>query len=88
MYGEPEPGALEATVTGEVTLADLERWAAIEVDPELIYSTRRGGAPITAVKRLLLKLLRQYHTELEARQTRFNVAVVEHLRELERRRGE
>ncbi len=89
VYGEPEPGPLAASVTGEVpTLGDLERWAAIEVDPEAIYSTRRAGAPITAVKRLLLRLLRQYHVELEAKQTRFNVAVVERLRELERRGAE
>jgi hypothetical protein len=37
---------------------------------------------------MLLRLLRQYHVELEAKQTRFNVAVVERLRELERRSGE
>jgi len=89
VYGEPESGPLEPTVSAEVpSLADLERWAAIEVDPEAVYSTRRAGAPITAVKRLLLRLLRQYHVELEAKQTRFNVAVVERLRELERRSGE
>jgi hypothetical protein len=70
------------------SLEDLERWAAIEVDPESVYSTRKAGAPITAVKRMLLRLLRQYHVELEAKQTRFNVAMVERLRELERRGGE
>jgi hypothetical protein len=76
-------------VSGEVpSLEDLERWASIEVDPEAVYSTRRGGAPITALKRLLLRLLRQYHVELEARQTRFNVALVQRLRQLERRSGE
>ena len=67
-------------------MSDLERWAAIEVDPDLVYSTRRAGAPITGVKRLLLRLLRQYQVELESQQTRFNVAVVERLRELEARR--
>jgi len=86
VYGPPEEGALAPTVSEEVpSLADLERWAAIEVDPASIYSTRRGGAPITGVKRLLLRMLSQYHIELEAQQTRFNMAVVEHLRELERR---
>lgn len=89
VYGEPEPGPLAESVSGEVpSLEDLERWAAIEVDPEAVYSTRKAGAPITAVKRMLLRLLRQYHVELEAKQTRFNVAVVERLRELERRSGE
>ena len=55
----------------------------MEVDPELVYSTRRFGAPITGLKRVLLRLLRQYHVELEAQQTRFNIAVVLHLRDLE-----
>ena len=89
MYGDPEPGPLAESVSDEVpSLEDLERWAAIEVDPESVYSTRKAGAPITAVKRMLLRLLRQYHVEVEAKQTRFNVAVVERLRELERRSGE
>jgi hypothetical protein len=89
VYGEPEPGPLAESVSAEVpSLEDLERWAAIEVDTEAVYSTRKAGAPITAVKRMLLRLLRQYHVELEAKQTRFNVAVVERLRELERRSGE
>ena len=89
VYGDPAPGPLDEAVSAEVpSLEDLERWAAIEVDPEAVYSTRKAGAPITVVKRLLLRLLRQYHVELEAKQTRFNVAVVERLRELERRSGE
>jgi hypothetical protein len=57
----------------------------MEVDPELVYSTRRLGAPITGLKRVLLRLLRQYHVELEAQQTRFNIALVVHLRDLEAR---
>ena len=79
----PEPGALEGTL-GDPDLDDLERWARIHVDPGGAYSTRRFGGPITALKRLLLRLLRQQQHELEAQQTRFNVAVVEHLRRLER----
>ena len=65
-------------------LARLREWAIIEVDPELLYSTRKGGAPITWFKRLLLRLMRQYTTELEAQQTRFNVGVVAYLESLER----
>jgi hypothetical protein len=65
-------------------LARLREWAIIEVDPELLYSTRKGGAPITWFKRLLLRLMRQYTTELEARQTRFNVGVVAYLESLDR----
>jgi hypothetical protein len=59
----------------------------IEVDPEGVYSTRRLGAPITALKRLLLRLLRQYHVELESQQTRFNIALLTYLRDLEARVG-
>jgi hypothetical protein len=66
----------------------LQEWAVISVDPELIYSSRRGGAPLTFMKRALLRLMRQYTTELEAQQTRFNLGVLGRLRELERRRGE
>ena len=60
-------------------LGRLREWAIIEVDPSLLYSTRKGGAPITWFKRLLLRLMRQYTTELEAQQTRFNVGVVAYL---------
>jgi hypothetical protein len=66
-------------------LARLREWAIIEVDPELLYSTRKGGAAITWLKRLLLRLLRQYTTELEAQQTRFNVGVIAYLESLEKR---
>ena len=60
----------------------------ISVDPELVYSSRRLGAPLTFMKRGLMRLLRQYTAELEAQQTRFNLALLGRLRELERRRGE
>jgi hypothetical protein len=63
----------------------LAEWAVLQGDPEAVYSTRRLGAPITAVKRLLLRALRQYLLDLEARQTRFNVALLDRLDELERR---
>src|SRR5260221_14299224 len=69
-------------------LTKLREWAIIEVDTELVYSTRPGGAPITFLKRLLMRLMRQYTVELEAQQTRFNVAVVAHLESLEKREGE
>jgi hypothetical protein len=65
-------------------LARLRQWAIIEVDPSLLYSTRKGGAPITWFKRLLLRLMRQYTTELEAQQTRFNVGVVAYLESREK----
>ena len=65
-------------------LARLREWAIIEVDSGLLYSTRKAGAPITWLKRMLLRLLRQYTTELEAQQTRFNVGVVAYLESLEK----
>src|SRR5688500_19555998 len=66
---------LEDAITGPVTPQQLREWALIEVDTELLRSTRRAGAPVTGFKRLLLRLLRQYTNELEAQQTRFNVGV-------------
>jgi hypothetical protein len=66
----------------------LFRWAVIEPDLEDVRSTRRFGAPFTAFKRLLLRLLEQYHAELLAQQTRFNVTMIGELRELERRLDE
>jgi hypothetical protein len=66
-------------------LARLREWAIVEVDADLLYSTRKGGAAITWLKRMLLRLLRQYTTELEAQQTRFNVGVVAYLESLEKR---
>jgi hypothetical protein len=72
----------QETVT---TPAKLLEWALIEPDLRDVRSTRRLGAPVTALKRLLVRLLEQYHAELNAQQTRFNVAVLGQLRELEER---
>ena len=72
-----EPGGVSPTL--------LREWAIIDIDPASVYSTRRLGAPITLLKRTLLRLMRQYTAELEARQTRFNVALLARLEELERR---
>jgi len=74
-------GPLDDTiVAGPPSRELLAQWAVIEIEPaEILYSTRRGGAPITFVKRLLVRLLRQYLVELEARQTRFNIALLERL---------
>lgn len=78
--------ALDPTILGEKAPATLlSEWAVIEIEPALLYSTRRGGAPVTAVKRLLMRLLRQYFVELEARQTRFNLGVLAAISELEQR---
>ena len=85
--GHAEPPGLDAPEAPEKPSAEqLREWALIEVDPDLVYSTRRFGGPITFVKRMLLRMLRQYTVELEAQQTRFNVAVLAYLRDLEQRR--
>jgi hypothetical protein len=68
-------------------LERLRAWAVIDVDPQLTRSTRRGGAPITATKRLLLRMLRQYHGELLARMTRFNLHLLGYVGALEDRAG-
>ncbi|MEX2195836.1 MAG: hypothetical protein WD844_11170 [Thermoleophilaceae bacterium] len=84
-YAEPE-GLEEPPVPERPSLDQLREWALIEVDPSLVYSTRRLGGPVTFAKRMLLRLLRQYTTELEAQQTRFNVGVLGWLEERERER--
>ena len=66
----------------------LQEWAVIEVDPELVYSTPPSRRAADVRQARLLRLLRQYTAELEAQQTRFNLALLGRLRELERRRGE
>jgi hypothetical protein len=60
-------------------------WAVVEPDLREVRSTRRLGGPITALKRGLLRLLAQYHAELIAEQTRFNVNVLRYVRALEER---
>ncbi len=76
----------ESIVHGAPSRELLAQWAVIEIDAdEILYSTRKGGAPITFFKRILVRLLRQYFVELEARQTRFNIALLERLDALERR---
>jgi len=84
--GVGSSGALdESIVHGAPSRELLAEWAVIEIDrDEVIYSTRSGGAPITFFKLLLARLLRQYFIELEARQTRFNIAVLERLDSLEK----
>ena len=86
-YEEPAGvNELDDAVASEYASPEvLREWAFIELDAGSLYSTRRFGAPITWTKRFVLRALRQYLTELEARQTRFNVAVLARLELLERR---
>lgn len=82
-YGEGQDspsGAVTAT-----TLENLFEWAMIDPDLREVRSTRRLGAPVTLLKLGLVRLLNQYHAELIAQQTRFNVHVLGHVRRLETR---
>jgi hypothetical protein len=72
---EPEP----------LTIPKLLEWGVIEPDLRDIYSTRRFGAPMTAFKRTLLRVLEQYHVQLIAQQTRFNLQTVNYVQRLEER---
>jgi hypothetical protein len=63
----------------------LLEWAVIEPDIELVRSTRSWGGPITAVKRGLVHVMRQYLAQLASQQTRFNVHMLVRLAELEDR---
>ena len=78
-------GRLAPEPVGRASTEQLLEWAVIEPDPELVRSTRRLGGPITAVKRGLLRLLRQYHGQVLAQQTRFNLHAALRIAELEQR---
>lgn len=64
---------------------DLLQWAFIEPPPTVLRSTRSHGAPITAGKRLLRRLLGQYLGALTANQTRFNLALLAELGRMDER---
>jgi hypothetical protein len=66
----------------------LAKWAIVEPDKAQVYSTRRLGAPITALKRLLIRLLRQYLDQVTAQQSRFNAHAAAYILELESRVSE
>lgn len=83
-YGE-HPGGEELTPADPLTPEKLFEWALIDPDLGQVRSTRRLGAPITALKRGLLRLLAQYHRELIAEQARFNVNLVRYVSRLEDR---
>jgi putative AlgH/UPF0301 family transcriptional regulator len=69
--------------TDRVTTEQLLEWAVIEPDLDLVRSTRRWGGPITAAKRAVVHVLRQYHGQAHAQQTRFNLHAAVRIAELE-----
>ena len=83
-YAE-DPARAAAPPPAAVSFATLMEWAVIDPDPALVRSTRRYGGVMTALKRGLVRLLAQYHADVNAQQTRFNVNLVARMRELEER---
>jgi hypothetical protein len=79
---EPPAPAPEGALTSARRLTE---WAIIEPDQAEIYSTRRLGKPVTFVKRLLIRGLRQYLGQMSAQQSRFNANVAAHVLRLEER---
>jgi hypothetical protein len=77
------------TITdGDASIRRLAEWAIIAPEPEHVYSTRRFGRPITAVKLLLVRMLRQYIGQMTAQQSRFNAQMAAHVMRLEQRVAE
>ncbi len=83
-YAEAERLSALESAPGD-DLFKLYAWAFLEVDPSKVYSTRRFGAPVTLLKRGLLRLLVQYHGQLIANQTRFNLHLVGEMARLDAR---
>jgi hypothetical protein len=83
---DPEAARLEALDEDSGTgLSRLHEWAAIEVEPASVRSTRRAGAPVTRLKRFLARMLLQYHNEQNAQITRYNVHLLGYVAQLEER---
>ena len=81
-YADEGPVRFAIEPTDRISIEHLLEWAVIEPDLAEVYSTRRFGAPITWVKRGLVRALRQYNAQVVAQQTRFNLQLalyVEHL---------
>jgi hypothetical protein len=79
------PEGEDLSPSTRITDVRLTEWAIIEPDHAEIYSTRRFGRPITAVKRLLIRFLRQYFDQVTAQQSRFNAQVAAHIMNLDER---
>ena len=82
---DDDVSALTIAPSDRVSTERLFEWAVIEPDVELVRSTRRGGGVITWAKRGLLHVLRQYHAQAHAQQTRFNLHAAVRIAELEER---
>ncbi len=83
-YAE-DPPAFEIQAASRISDWRLSEWAIIEPEATRVYSTRRLGAPITWLKRGLLRLLRQYNDQIVGQQSRFNAHVTAHVISLDDR---
>jgi hypothetical protein len=86
--GDGDTAAPWSLEDGTASARRLAEWAMIEPETARVYSTRRLGRPITAVKRLLVRMLRQYIGQMSAQQSRFNAQVAAHVMRLEQRVAE
>ena len=69
----------------EEIAARLSEWAVPDPSRYEVRSIRRGGAPITWLKRLLVRLMAQFTAQLISDQARFNVLLLNYVRTLETR---
>jgi hypothetical protein len=86
--GAEADGAPDRDSSAADSARRLAEWAIIEPEAGRVYSTRRYGRPITAGKRLLVRMLRQYIGQMSAQQSRFNAQVAAHVLRLEERVAE
>jgi hypothetical protein len=82
-YGQVEP--IRVGPPYDQIAARLSAWAVPDPSHYEVRSIRRGGAPITWCKRLLVRLLMQFHGQLISDQSRFNVLMLSYVRTLEER---
>ena len=69
------PGGLEVERSDQPSDDQLVQWAVIEPDLDEVRSTRPGpvGKAVTALKQGQLRLLGQYHAQVQSVQNRLNV---------------
>jgi hypothetical protein len=82
-YGGPEP--IRIGPPYDQIAARLSEWAVPDPSGYEIRSIRRFGAPITWLKRGLVRFLYQFHAQLISDQSRFNVLLLSYVRTLEER---
>jgi hypothetical protein len=68
-----------------VSAPQLAQWAIIDPDRVQLYSTRRFGRPLSALRRLLARMQRQYMSDVAAQQSRFNAQITAYAERLEKR---